>query len=158
MTSTSPAALTVAEMARATGLTPDTLRYYERIGVLNAVARAGNGHRRYHAHDVAWMAFVLRLKRTGMPLAQIRSYAQLREAGDTTLSSRQALLEVHERWLVAQLDDLGSHLAALRDKLQWYREQTAAQLKSRPSTSAGERDHDPLRNQAPRNRTRNRTQ
>ena len=141
-------------MARATGLTPDTLRYYERIGVLNAVARAGNGQRRYHARDVDWMAFVLRLKRTGMPLAQIRSYAQLREVGDLTLAPRQALLEAHERWLVAQLDDLAGHLAALRDKLQWYREQPAAQPKSRSSTSADERAHDPLLRQPQRTRTR----
>jgi DNA-binding transcriptional MerR regulator len=154
VTSTSHTALTVAEMARATGLTPDTLRYYERIGVLNAVTRADNGHRRYHAHDVDWMAFVLRLKRTGMPLAQIRSYAQLREAGNTTLAPRQALLEAHERWLVAQLDDLGGHLTALRDKLQWYREQSAAQPKSRSSTSEGEREHDRLGKQPQRTRTR----
>ncbi|MEO8155001.1 MAG: MerR family transcriptional regulator [Rhizobacter sp.] len=124
MTSIANTPLTVAQMAQATGLTPDTLRYYERISVLHAVARAGNGHRRYHAHDVAWMAFVLRLKRTGMPLKQICHYAQLRERGDTTLLARQALLESHEAWLVAQLDDLGEHLAALRDKLDWYRKQT----------------------------------
>ena len=124
MTFTSTTPLSVAQMARATGLTPDTLRYYERIGVLHAVARAGNGHRRYDAHDVAWMAFVLRLKRTGMPLKQIRHYAQLRERGDGTLRPRQALLEDHERWLVAQLDDLVEHLAALRVKLDWYRKQT----------------------------------
>ena len=55
-------------MASATGLTPDTLRYYERIGVLRAVARAHNGHRRYGTHDVAWMAFVLR-ERGLLPLA-----------------------------------------------------------------------------------------
>jgi len=111
-------------MAQATGLTADTLRYYERIGVLHAVARAASGHRRYDSSDVAGMAFVLRLKRTGMPLKQIRHYAQLRERGETTLLARQQLLELHEQWLVAQLDDLGEHLAALRDKLDWYRKQT----------------------------------
>jgi DNA-binding transcriptional MerR regulator len=67
---------------------------------------------------------VLRLKRIGMPLKQIRYYAQLRERGDATLRARQELLESHEQWLVAQLDDLGEHLAALRDKLDWYRKQT----------------------------------
>ena len=111
-------------MARATSLTADTLRYYERIGVLHAVARAASGHRRYDANDVAWMAFVLRLKRTGMPLKQIRLYAQLRERGDPTLAARRQLLESHEQWLVAQLDDLGQHLTALRNKLDWYRTQT----------------------------------
>lgn len=124
MTSSPNPSLTVAEMARATGLTADTLRYYERIGVLHAVARAVSGHRRYDANDVDWMAFVLRLKRIGMPLKQIRHYAQLRERGDATLRARQELLESHEHWLVAQLDDLGEHLAALRDKLDWYRKQT----------------------------------
>lgn len=124
MTSSSTPSLTVAEMARATGLAADTLRYYERIGVLRAVARAASGHRRYDANDVDWMAFVLRLKRIGMPLKQIRHYAQLRERGDATLRARQELLESHEHWLVAQLDDLGEHLSALRDKLDWYRKQT----------------------------------
>jgi DNA-binding transcriptional MerR regulator len=67
--------MSIGELARRSGLTTHTLRFYESAGVLRPAGRAANGHRRYRGEDVRWLEFVLRLKVTGMPLAEIRQYA-----------------------------------------------------------------------------------
>jgi DNA-binding transcriptional MerR regulator len=70
--------MSIGELSTASGLSTHTLRYYEKLGVLKPADRAASGHRQYRADAVAWLDFVLRLKITGMPLAEIRKYAQLR--------------------------------------------------------------------------------
>lgn len=59
----------ISEFAKETGFSEDTLRYYERIGLLGRVLRDGAGHRVYRAEDLRWAAFLARLKATGMPIA-----------------------------------------------------------------------------------------
>lgn len=73
--------LTIAEVARRTGLTADTLRYYERIGLIAAVPRAPGGQRRYASADLDWLAFLLRLRETGMPIQGMQAFARLRSQG-----------------------------------------------------------------------------
>ena len=70
----------IQEFAALTGLSADTLRYYEKEGLL-APARYANGYRIYSERDAAWLAFILRLKETNMPLAQIKAFARLRAGG-----------------------------------------------------------------------------
>ena len=67
--------MTIGAMARRTGLTESTLRYYEKKGLIH-VARDGGGRRDYDEGDVAWIAFLCRLKETGMLLRDIRRYAE----------------------------------------------------------------------------------
>lgn len=114
--------LSIGALAAQSGLSTHTLRYYEQAGVLQPAARAPNGHRRYRADDLAWLAFVMRLKDTGMPLAEIRRYAQLRAKGDPTLAARLALLEAHRAQLAARMAALAQSQAALDQKIGWYRE------------------------------------
>src|SRR5207248_9705372 len=91
--------LTIQQAAQQTGLSIDTLRYYERIGLLEQVGRAQNGHRRYTQHDLDWISLLIRLRETGMPLAQMIHFAQLRRQGDTTITERRLILEQHQRAL-----------------------------------------------------------
>ena len=112
--------LTIGELARLSGLSTHTIRFYETEGLLSPINRAANGHRRYRAEDVAWLEFVLRLKKTGMPLAQIREYAQLRAEGERTLSSRLAMLQQHRQYLDQQLNELTVYANALDEKIRWY--------------------------------------
>ena len=121
--------LSIGELARRCDLSTHTLRYYESEGVLRPALRASNGHRRYREEDVQWLAFVLRLKQTGMPLQEIRVYAGLREQGDSTLEQRLAVLSEHRERLARQLDALSANATALDAKLELYRQQIA----SRPS-------------------------
>lgn len=117
--------LSISELAHASGLSTHTLRFYEKTGLLAPIARAANGHRRYAAHDVAWLAFVLRLKQTGMALTDIRTYAQLRARGDATLGERLNMLATHRQQLARQLDELHACAQALDDKMTVYRQMIA---------------------------------
>ena len=63
----------IQQVAEITGLSIDTLRYYERIGLLESVSRASSGHRRYKQKDIDWIGLVINLRETGMPLAEIFS-------------------------------------------------------------------------------------
>ena len=124
--SEAPVRLSIQQFAARTGLSADTLRYYEKIGLLRHVARDASGFRVYGPRDLEWVAFVLRLKDTGMPLEDITRYADLREQGATTLAARQALLEAHAARLQARLQRDQEHLDALQAKIELYRRQTIA--------------------------------
>lgn len=75
-----------------TGLSADTLRYYEKEGLLQP-ARDRNSYRVYGERDVDWAGFILRLKAMGVPLADIKEYARLRHLGNITIPARFALLQ-----------------------------------------------------------------
>ena len=114
--------LTIAQVAEATGLSTHTLRYYERIGLLDSVQRRDNGHRVFRAEDMTWLAFLLRLRDTGMPIAQMLQYAALRRQGDSleSVSARQRLLELHAAALEAEQRARAETLAVLREKIVNY--------------------------------------
>lgn len=132
--------LSIAQMAQHFGVSAHTLRYYERAGLLAPVHRDAGGRRQYAQHDMAWLAFLMRLRATGMPIREMRRYAQARAAGDTTLAERLALLTVHREAVAAQLASLQDNLTALDSKLAWYRG-AIAQSVSPPPTSTGA-DHE----------------
>jgi DNA-binding transcriptional MerR regulator len=113
--------LTIAEAADRLGLTPDTLRYYERDGLLlTPVARATSGHRRYGAADLRWIELVTRLRATGMPIRDVRRYADLVRAGDGNEEERLAVLQGHRRAVLAQLAEVQQHLGAIDHKIGIY--------------------------------------
>ncbi len=113
--------LTIAEAAAATGLTPHTLRYYERDGLLlDAVERASSGHRRYTERDLGWIHLLTRLRATGMPIREIREYADLVRQGEGTEPERMALLQAHRDAVRAQLAEVQEHLAAIEMKIDVY--------------------------------------
>ncbi|MBI3524078.1 MAG: MerR family transcriptional regulator [Betaproteobacteria bacterium] len=124
-------AITIGEFALRSGLSTHTIRYYERVGVLKPGGRAANGHRRYHDSDVLWLEFVLRLKHIGMPLAEIKRYADLRAQGDTTLQARYTMLKLHRVRLAAKMTELSECADVLDDKLRTYRKMLA---KAQPPT------------------------
>jgi DNA-binding transcriptional MerR regulator len=119
--------LTVAQMAEASGVTAHTLRYYERAGLIRPVARNAGNQRRYSAADVEWVAFLLRLRQTGMPIARMREYADLRQLGDTTIEERLHLLEAHQNTVREQIALLRTHENALDAKMRVYRRTLSAE-------------------------------
>jgi DNA-binding transcriptional MerR regulator len=122
--SDAPVRLSIRQFAARTGLSADTLRYYEKIGLLRHVARDASGFRVYGQRDLEWIAFILRLKDTGMALDDIIRYADLRELGDATLEARQTLLEAHAAKLQERLERDREHLTALQAKIVLYSQQT----------------------------------
>ncbi len=131
--------LSIDEVAKRTGLTAYTLRYYERIGLIAPVARAAGGQRRYAASDMAWIEFLLRLRTTNMPIGKMRSFAILRGAGDSTAPERRRMLEEHLADVLAKIEAMRQSAGALQAKIAYYRslEQSLA-----PGSTSGKGDLD----------------
>ncbi len=111
----------IAEAADLLGLTAHTLRYYERDGLmLGPVERASSGHRRYSDDDLAWVTLITRLRATGLPIREVRRYAELVRAGDGNEEERLALLESHRTAVLARLAEVTEHLAAIDTKIGIY--------------------------------------
>jgi DNA-binding transcriptional MerR regulator len=113
--------LPIAEVAQRTGLSRDTLRYYEKAGLISSVGRSSGGQRRYARSDLDWLAFLLRLRATGMSIADMRRFAALRRAGDPSVADRIELLDRHRDQVQEQIAVLQGHLAALSTKVDHYR-------------------------------------
>ena len=112
--------LSIAEAAEVTGLSADTLRYYERDGLLlQPVARSASGHRRYTDRDLGWIEMVTRLRKTGMPIRDIRRYANLVRGGGNELA-RLELLRAHRQQVLTELAEVTAHLAAIEAKIDVY--------------------------------------
>ena len=110
---------TIAEVAEKTGVSAHTLRYYERIGLLD-VGRQASGHRRFTGHDVDRVVFIGRLRATAMPIREIQRYFALVARGPATEDERLALLQAHRATVRAQLRDLERALDAIEHKIARY--------------------------------------
>jgi DNA-binding transcriptional MerR regulator len=125
MASTEPlpaVTLTITEVADTTGLSPDTLRYYEKAGLISPVGRSAGGQRRYAAADLAWIEFLLRLRDTGMSIADMQQFAGLRRRGDSTVPDRLTLLREHRARLAGRIRQLQASCRALDDKISHYQQ------------------------------------
>ena len=120
MTETAERSYTIEQVSTATGLTAHTLRYYERIGLLEQVPRATSGHRRYTVDDLGWVRFVMMLRQTGLSIADSLHFMELTRSGDDTIPDRVRLLRAHRDDLVAQLAVLQRHLGAINSKIDVY--------------------------------------
>jgi DNA-binding transcriptional MerR regulator len=88
---------TVQQAAALTGLSKHTLRYYERVGLIQPMGRlAGSGHRRYSAADLTRLDSLACLRATGMPIDQMRRYFELRAEGGARLAqAAEALIHAN---------------------------------------------------------------
>jgi len=114
------AGLTIAEAAERTGLTRHTLRYYERDGLMLGVDRVGSGHRRYSERDLGWIELITKLRATGMPIREVRRYAEMVRAGDGNEEERLALLRAHRERVRAELETMAAYLDAIDLKIGAY--------------------------------------
>ena len=112
---------TIRNMAERCGMTAHTLRYYERVGLIQPVGRARNGHRRYTESDAAWLNFLHCMRATNMPIREMQRYAALRDLGDSTIEQRRQLLEEHQAQIASQIGALQQAHALLTHKIANYR-------------------------------------
>jgi DNA-binding transcriptional MerR regulator len=113
--------MTIGDVAARTGLSVDTLRFYEREGILaNPVRREAGGRRVYSEHDVEWLNLCMVLRASGMPLPAIRCYTELVRQGTGTEAERLALLREHQARVRSQIEQLHRALDQIGYKVGVY--------------------------------------
>jgi DNA-binding transcriptional MerR regulator len=110
----------IAEAAHQSGLSIDTLRYYERIELIDPPARDSGGRRAYSDDDLAWLNFLTKLRTTGMPIRLMREYAKLRHQGLATATRRKQILVEHRKDVLDRIADLQTCLEVLNYKITNY--------------------------------------
>lgn len=119
---------TPAATSARSGFSLDTLRYYERIGLLYDIRRTAGGQRVFTEDDLDWLGVLRCLRETGMPIADMRRYAELARHGEATNAERLRVLREHAvqlRQHIAALLDQQQHLHA---KIRWYESQAGGEL------------------------------
>ena len=120
--------LTIQEVAKATGLTAHTLRYYERIGLIHPINREENTRRCYTADDVGWIDFLLKLRATGMSIRDMQRYAELQRRGDETLPERVEMLKSLRDKVEAHMEEMNEHLKLIYYKIDYYQKVVEEQM------------------------------
>jgi DNA-binding transcriptional MerR regulator len=119
--------LGIGDVARETGLSVHALRFYEREGLMltQKVARGAGGHRRFTEDDVYWLRICIKLRASGMPLAEIRRLAELVREGPGNEQERLELLREQQRRVQQQLVELEECLRVIARKVGVYERQLA---------------------------------
>ncbi len=123
----------IAEAAHRSGLSIDTLRYYERIELIDPPARDSGGRRAYNDDDLAWLEFLTRLRTTGMPIRMMREYAKLRHQGLASAGRRKQILVEQRAEVLDRIAELNNCLEVLNYKITNYEQcerDLAAELSS----------------------------
>ncbi|MDA0567872.1 MerR family transcriptional regulator [Streptomonospora sp. S1-112] len=126
MSTTTTGPLTISAAAERVGLSADTLRYYERIGLLDPVPRTAAGQRLYGEPEMARLEMVMRLRGTGMPLHAMVEYTRLVREGDTAVAPRRAMLADQRARLLERMEELAATLRYLDRKIETYDTRLAA--------------------------------
>ncbi len=114
--------LTVKEASQFIGLSSHTLRYYERIGLIEPVARNAGGHRRYAQTDLEHLKFLHCLRDSGMSIQGMQRYATLASQGSATLDARLELLQSHKQEVQERIRELEDKLAIIDAKIKRFRQ------------------------------------
>lgn len=112
----------ISEVARLTGLSTHTLRYYDECGLLPEVRRTASGHRQFEQSDLEWIDILKCLRATGMPLADIQRFTDLVQQGLHTAPVRRRLLEKHRSTVVQHQKEIERALSRIDKKINTYRQ------------------------------------
>jgi MerR family transcriptional regulator, aldehyde-responsive regulator len=110
----------IAEVSEKFGLSPDTLRYYERIGLLPSVTRTDNGIRDFSELDIRRVDFIKCMRGAGLPIEVLIDYMELIQQGDSTIEARKGILVEQRDLLVARLAEMQTTLDLLNHKIEIY--------------------------------------
>lgn len=112
--------MTIRQVCSQYGLTPDTLRYYEKVGVIPEVHRTASGIRDYDETAIGWVENAVCLRSAGVPVESIIEYVRLYQAGDTTLQARHDLLKDVHTSLLKQRQQMDAAIDRLSFKIRRY--------------------------------------
>lgn len=111
---------TITEISKKYDIKPDTLRYYERIGLLPDVPRHSNGHRYYTKKMQDWIEMIICLRHSGVSVEALIDYAKLLQEGDSTLDAQKALLTEQLSFLEEKKYNLNRSINRLKHKISLY--------------------------------------
>lgn len=112
----------IKQAAEFSGLSEDTIRYYEKIGLLPYAERKANGHRIYSKHQLEGMVFLTRLKATGMTIEEMKRYRKLSEQGSASFPQKVSILMEHKKRLQHEIDRLLETQRIIDYKIEHYNE------------------------------------
>lgn len=112
--------VTIKEVSEKYGISSDTLRYYERVGVLPPITRTSGGIRDFGEEDLVWIELVLCMRSAGLPIEAIIEYVRLFQLGDSTFSARLKLLSEQRRKLIEQREKIDITIDRLNYKIAKY--------------------------------------
>lgn len=121
--------MTIAEVSKKYDLTPDTLRYYERIELLTNVPRTKNGIRDYDDHSCSRIEFIKCMRNAGVEIEILIEYMSLFEKGKSTVDARKQLLEEQREKLLEKQKSINATIDRLNYKIELYKEISAGKRK-----------------------------
>ena len=110
----------IAEVSEQYGLSSDTLRYYERVGLIPPVTRNESGIRDYNELDLRRVEFIKCMRSAGLPVEVLIEYVGLVQQGDKTIEARREILKVQRELLLARMKEMQKTLDILDHKIQLY--------------------------------------
>lgn len=112
--------MTIKEVGEKYGISGDTLRYYERVGMIPPVPRTAGGIRDYGEEDLQWVELVVCMRSAGLPIEAIIEYVRLFQMGDSTFQARLQLLQEQRETLLEQKEQIERTLDRLNYKIARY--------------------------------------
>lgn len=114
--------MTISEVAKKYNLSADTIRYYERIGLIPRVNRNASGIRDFTENDCGWVEFIKCMRGAGLPIEALIDYVALFQQGDITVEARKTILVEQRHVLVERMKEMQSTLERLNQKIEHYEE------------------------------------
>lgn len=112
--------MTITEVSKKYDITADTLRYYERIGLIPPVPRTKGGVRNYDEDSCRWIELMKCMRKAGVQIEALIEYVALFKLGDSTIDARKAILVEQRNQLVDRMEDMQASLDRLNDKIEKY--------------------------------------
>ncbi|MGG1638701.1 MerR family transcriptional regulator [Paenibacillus sp. FSL K6-3182] len=110
----------IKEAADKIGLPAHTLRYYEQEGLLPFIKRDENGNRIFNEADLLWLELIVCLRKTDIPLSELRAIVELTKVGDSTASQRKQIFEKHKEKMMEKQRDLDNAFIKIDLKIDYY--------------------------------------
>jgi len=120
----------IAEVSERYGISQDTLRYYERIGLILPVNRGANGIRDYNELDIRRVEFIKCMRSAGLPIEVLIEYVDLVQRGDSTIEARKEILLEQRDLLVSRIAEMQKTLDLLNYKIQVYEDRILTKEKA----------------------------
>ncbi|MBC2581698.1 MerR family transcriptional regulator [Clostridium sp. DJ247] len=112
--------MTIAEASKQFNISPDTLRYYERIGLIPPIKRNESGIRDYTEEDCRWIEFIKCMRNAGLPIEVLIEYVTLFQQGAETIEARKELLIEQREQLIKKAEDIKKTIERLNYKIERY--------------------------------------